>query len=769
MAIEPVNVGTAPNTGNGDPLRPAFQKLNQSDSEINAKVLASGIHPLSNVTGSADAITADLPEGIVAANGMKFIFTPVLTNAGPATLTFGGTTYSIQNGTTALAGGELLAESPVTVSRITDSTLRLVGATAGQNRSLSTRISALEPVIRTVTNADGATNRNTATYLTPGMDVTFNPNGEGGLIEKSPPINGNATLVNAKMSVRRRGNAIVQTMFMSDGKIYDKSWLDGAEGQWLEVVSAAALGAETARAIAREVELGTLIEAYGEDFTSKFNALGSGGDAMGVIVLIAYEDNRMAIWQQKSGVDFIPADELIERIAPGMNTRIDGVNFEPIIMYEDERMAIWQTPSGVDFIPADELIARFPIPEVNRLQRTKVQINSVNGQSHSTGGPWDIKMTNAYAATFQNEALLQIIGMRRTDGAAADSTAGPSLYGYDHAFPATGISQGEAGANNIGLPFAAYATLNAHRADVGQPQIPVLTCGHGIGGIPLVDMDDDPDTGSGNVTVWDNFTWWTQQAKAQAEAAGLEIVQGWHLFNHGGAGSRFPHGQYLSEWEALQKKYLAHWTSIGLTQPRYIITQTGGGARTDNAGPGYWAVADDQLDLVERGDAVLGSCDYWYPIYDGNVHWDAYGTSLAGETLAWAMSEVEAGRKWSIHRPKVVANTAGRLTLSFDSLRDDEHLQIEDATKYGGIGIDAFLGFELVGGTITGVDIQGRRVTITHTGTPTLLKYARQIGDLTGSNYTAHRGLLRTSLRKRSKFWPDMLMVRPIPTFTMEL
>ena len=191
-----------------------------------------------------------------------------------------------------------------------------------------------------------------------------------------------------------------------------------------------------------------------------------------------------------------------------------------------------------------------------------------------------------------------------------------------------------------------------------------------------------------------------------------------------------------------------------------------------NASPGNWAVVDDQMDLIEMGAAALATADYWYPIWDNQVHWDAHGTALAGETLAWAMAEVEAGRGWSIIRPRIVSNTGGVLTLSFDSLRDDEQLEIEAATKYNGEGIDAYLGFQVegAGAAITAVDVTGKRVSITYTGTPTAIKYARQIQDVSGfagNKYTAHRGLLRTTLRKPSKFFPGEYLVRPIPSFTL--
>ncbi|MFT4015034.1 MAG: hypothetical protein QM682_16925 [Paracoccus sp. (in: a-proteobacteria)] len=124
--------------------------------------------------------------------------------------------------------------------------------------------------------------------------------------------------------------------------------------------------------------------------------------------------------------------ELAEELrSPG-----DGLDFTTLIGFEDGRVALAQRTDGLDFVPSSALIARFRIPETDPLLRAKVQIASVNGQSHSTGGPWDAVMARAYAMTFQGDGLLQLTGMRRGDGATAEDTASPSLYGYDHAYPA---------------------------------------------------------------------------------------------------------------------------------------------------------------------------------------------------------------------------------------------------------------------------------------------------------------------------------------------
>lgn len=490
-------------------------------------------------------------------------------------------------------------------------------------------------------------------------------------------------------------------------------------------------------------------------------------------VLIGFRNGRAAVVQRPDGLYFVPSAALRSLILGALRAAVSTSGGVPLIQYQDGRVALMQRADGLDFVPSAAFLARLPIQTPDPLSATRIQLSSVNGQSHSIGGPWDSVMTLSAAMGFANRGCLQLAGTVRTDGAAIVNSMGPGQYGYNTAIPATGLEVAVPGSQQIGLPFAAFALLNAHRADLGLPQIPVLTGAHGIGGIPLDLMDDDPATGDTTATtVWTSMTYWHAQAKLRAEAAGREIVPGWHVMNHGGAGKYMARGTYRAQWLALQRDCQDYWRSLGLPQPRYIMTQTGGEADTTNDTPGSWAVAEDQLDIVDMGSAVLGTCDYWYPIWDNQVHWDAHGTALAGETLAWGAAEVEAGRRWSITRPRVLSNTGGVLTLSFDSLREDEALEVEAAAKYNGEGIDAFLGFQLVGGVITAIDVAGRRVALSYTGTPTAVRYARQVQDVSGiagNKYPAHRGLLRTSLRKRSKFFPSEWLVRAVPSFTLEL
>ncbi len=404
-----------------------------------------------------------------------------------------------------------------------------------------------------------------------------------------------------------------------------------------------------------------------------------------------------------------------------------------------------------------------------QLSTTQMQVCGYNGQSLTVGGTYVAGLTRAALMQFAGPGCLQIDGLRRGDGVVITDTLGPRGAGYDTAVPGTGFASAQPGATASGMAYPTFAVLNLHRADLGLPQVPVVTSGHGISGIPIELMDDDPETGTSSETiVWNNFTFWHARAQALALAAGKSIRPGWEVMTHGTSAKDMARGAYAAAWWALQADSFAYLDQIGLPRPRYMITQPGGDANTVGDS---WAVCDDVLDICEQGGAVLGTPNYWYEIADNNVHPDGLATALICDTDAWAMAEVEAGRAWTIRRPVVLSRAGGRIVLDFASLREDEALAIQDPAKYGGVGIDGFLGFQLIGGAITGVTLRGRTVIIDHTGAPSGIRYAMQSQDVSGNagnRYNAHRGLLRTTLQKPSKLVPGRMLQRAVPSFTLE-
>ena len=100
----PVNIGTDPNDGTGDPLRTAFGKVNTDAEAMRLALRDAGVLPLSNVGGTGDAITAQLlpslhEAGVTTLSAVSQVeYVPVATNtvANP-TLTIGGATYPVRD------------------------------------------------------------------------------------------------------------------------------------------------------------------------------------------------------------------------------------------------------------------------------------------------------------------------------------------------------------------------------------------------------------------------------------------------------------------------------------------------------------------------------------------------------------------------------------------------------------------------------------------------------------------------------------------------
>ena len=409
------------------------------------------------------------------------------------------------------------------------------------------------------------------------------------------------------------------------------------------------------------------------------------------------------------------------------------------------------------------------------LSTTQLHAITVNGQSLTVSGDYTATVTLASMRALRSDAALMLAGMQRSDNVPIADVLGPRGVGYNTAVPATGFVRAEPHGNQQGMPFPLAVAVNAHRADLGLAQVPVVTTAHGISGVPIEQMDDDPATGANTDTiVWSNFAYWFAQVQAAAAIAGKAVSVPWHVMTHGTSAKGYARGDYAAKWWALQADAMDYIRGLGLRPPRYAITQSGGDSNTVGE---TWAVCDDQLDICEAGGAVLATPLYWYEIADNNVHPDAEAQALYCDTIAWAMAEVEAGRRWTITRPVATWDAvASVLVLDFASLREDEWLEAEDAAKYaasGGVGLGAaHLGFEAVGATITGLTLRGRTVRLACSAKPTAVQYAMQVQDMSGTagnRYNAHRGLIRTSTRKPSKLVPGKMLVRAVPSFTLPI
>lgn len=112
--------------------------------------------------------------------------------------------------------------------------MRLTGVTQPQHNALAAHVMAIEPILRTIINTNGAPTRTLTTYTAPGYDITLNPNSEGGVIAGVPSTGGNGVPVNTRVTTRRRGNIVVMTWFDPLGRVYERVYADAGWGTWTE-------------------------------------------------------------------------------------------------------------------------------------------------------------------------------------------------------------------------------------------------------------------------------------------------------------------------------------------------------------------------------------------------------------------------------------------------------------------------------------------------------------------------------------------------------
>lgn len=500
--------------------------------------------------------------------------------------------------------------------------------------------------------------------------------------------------------------------------------------------------------------------------------------------LLADRQNRVVVAQRETGLDFVPSTELVARLVDELplNEPFDGPQgrggIRPLMQDALGNILLGLLADGLDFEPSDQLTAR--LAEKLSISRSELSTTTVEAytqqcQSLGPGGGYKTDLTRAQviarAAEIMPGGYLMLGDLVNVDNQPI-FTDGPRSKAYDRTKPASGLVTAAPPMGAVTAPFPLAVSLNAIRASYGLAMAPIVTTAHGIPGIAIEEIDDDPATGNTSSTlIWDNMSWYYDELKRVCAAAGRVLVVRWHDWLHGTSAKGSERGAYLARLWDYHADFHALLAAKGIDGPAVMVMgQPAGDANSSND---LWHCRDDVLDFCEQGGGILAVCEYWFEIDDNNVHPDARATILMQETRAWQVVEAEAGLPVTIRRPRMI-QTPGTITLHFNSLRETEHLVMHDAAKYAGAGIDQWGGFELRGGgaVITGLQLMGHQVRITYTGAPQTLHYCQQWQDVTAlpdNRFVAQRGLLRTSHTRPSQWFPDELLCRAVPAFNLQV
>jgi|GEM_PF-4982562 len=230
--------------------------------------------------------------------------------------------------------------------------------------------------------------------------------------------------------------------------------------------------------------------------------------------------------------------------------------------------------------------------------------------------------------------------------------------------------------------------------------------------------------------------------------------------------------------------------------PLWVMTQSGGRVDTSN---NPWPLKMDQLRFAEdQPGAVLAASfaapDITIAVSDQNVHPDYASSTRIGEIIAHAISEVRAGRRWTIGQPAITL-VGSDVILDYAAwLRPGERLVVAADSFYGGVGIGAGAGFEIAQVVDTGtvgvarwggpaanvlgiaVEPSGTAFRVTLDAPPAgpqgyEMRYAHQIQDMFVADplHYAHRGLLRTDWGMPSAILPGERLRRWLPSWKQEV
>ena len=361
----------------------------------------------------------------------------------------------------------------------------------------------------------------------------------------------------------------------------------------------------------------------------------------------------------------------------------------------------------------------------------------------------------------------QVFGMTGLKTGGADvfihGSSGGSL---DQGTPATGLIPAFA-QGNIPPSLMAAVIGNKYRADVG-----LSPCKYGVqvtgrAGAAWEEFDNNnPVSGVTGSLLIDNYTYALREIVRLSTLAGFTPEMPYLTIWKGTAESNSPAGH----WTTTANKAIGDITARIVAElgapPRYLLIQSGGVPRTDNA---VYNQKVEEVDWVRsRPDAALIAPAYPC-LLDDTYHPTQGASSDMAELEAWCRAELDFGNTWSLI-PKFIR--VGNVLRFVVSTRGDESLTLDTSNKYAGVGVGQWGGFEVTGANIVDMIVSGSEVALICDAPPTSARYAMQSQNLAPASppaawtgYSGHRGLLRTTLWKPSRIYPGHRIYRWVPSY----
>jgi hypothetical protein len=790
--------------------------LNNTLEKVWKDILTKGVQHIENTSGntSGSAYTGTTVETANNnTNGAFFTWTCPVTSAGATSITINGNStrnlryYDAGSGSSNTKAGSLLAGRTYLLQVRGSSNYWIVSESLSLSEFMENLTYRLvdEGGTASAYTANTTTSTNTAGFvLTNYSTFTWVPTLDC-LANATLSINGTTAL-----PLNRGNNTTVQAGDLKAGRTYvlqkrtnNYTVMNSGLNQGdLDIITAAANTASTAAAAA----------------SAKVDTLLVPGTSMGGFSLLEDAAGNTLLRKDPDGLNFIPSQPMSDRVGVKIGTSDKTLSGFPMFTDGNGNMLMVKDPTGLDFVPSDTLLGRLGAVSsaapagaaysrtvgslfVYAIRNAKNQLEefvsngnytffrndtsegetptpvldmiTVQGQSLSVGATWTNTATPD-TIDIGNEDAYILVGLKRADSQnvvidVRGALSQPLLKTAD----ATDIGPLDFsgnGANTISSVAAPMAgSLNRHRKTAGAPRSSVLTISHGYSGVAWDLIDSDPATGpSSDTTIWDNTVYWTQQAKRMAGIQSASLACPAHVMVHGTSAKSVSSPIYYNFLTNYMTDYRNMLLSEGIPGAAHLyLTQSSGDANTAN--DTNWDVTQDQLRFCQENKATLATPLYPYPIWDNNVHPDGETTLRFSEAIAKAIAEEAAGRKWTTLGPLGWTVHGNSVTIQLDR-RLDENLVAHASSKYAGAGISN-IGFEATGATISSVDVFTDRVRLNCSAVPTTISYAMQVQDMTGvsgNQYTAHRGLLRSSYSWKS-LYDGNLIYRWVPSFKITL